>query len=191
VFILSTSQEYPDFATDWRPVRHDFFMPIGIDEGPAGRNRRDMTIDTSTASPVQSRGITIVEILLVISVLVILVSFAVPGLDRATARSEMKAASEHVMHTIDSARNLARMTESTVVLHADLPGAGAEQRIRLSGPRLEAGTGFQEYRLPESIRLVPDHASFTFDERGLVQHPGSMILVSQTDEAISSVLRVE
>jgi type II secretory pathway pseudopilin PulG len=166
-------------------------MPTGIEKGPAGRNRRDMTIDTSIPSPFHSRGITIVEILLVISVLVILISFAVPGLDRATARSELKAASEHVMFTVDSARNLARMTESTVVLHADLPGAGAEQRIRLSGPGLDAARGFQEYRLPESIRLIPDHASFTFDERGLVQHPGSMILVSQTDEAISSVLKVE
>lgn len=166
-------------------------MQTGIHEGPAGRNRRDMTIDTAIPSRFHSRGITLVEILLVVSVLVILISFAVPGLDRATARSEMKAASEHVMHAIDSARNLARMTESTVVLHADPPGAGAEQRIRLSGPRLDAARGFQEYRLPESIRLVPDHASFTFDERGLVRNPGSMILVSQADEAISSVLRVE
>lgn len=166
-------------------------MPIGIGEGPAGRNRRDVTINTSIPSSFNSRGITIVEILLVVSVLVILLSFAVPGLDRATVRSEMKAASEHVMHSIDSARNLARMTESAVVLRADPPGAGAEQRIRLSGRGLDAARGFQEYRLPESIRLVSDHASFTFDERGLVRNPGRMILVSQTDEAISSVLRVE
>ena len=51
--------------------------------------------------------------------------------------------------------------------------------------------GAQEYRLPGTIRLAPEQAVFTFDERGLVQNPGKLVLISLADEAITSELRVE
>ena len=151
----------------------------------------NMIIQTPVVRPLRNRGITIVELLLVISVLVILISFAVPGIDRATARAEMKAATEHVQYSIDTARQLARLSESAVNLHADPANGATSQRIRLSGPRLGGSMGTQEYRLPEDIRLVPDQAVFTFDKRGLVKNPGKLVLLSRADEAISSELRVE
>ena len=150
-----------------------------------------MTIKAFTVPLHRARGITIVEILLVISVLVILISFAVPGIDRATARAEMKAATEHVQYSIDTARQLARITESSVVLHAGPAGGAVDQSIRLSGPRVSTAMGTQEYRLPEDIRLVPDQAAFRFDARGLVENPGSLVLTSRADETISAELRVE
>lgn len=149
-----------------------------------------MTVKTPIAPPLRPRGVTIVEILVVISVLLILISFAVPGIDRATARAEMKAATEHVQYSIDTARKLARMNESNVTLHADPPEGAVVQRIRLSGPGLDAAMGVQDYRLPDSIKLVPDHESFTFDGRGLVLNPGRLVMVSQVDEAIVSELRI-
>lgn len=150
-----------------------------------------MIIGTPIILPRRSCGITIVEILLVISVIVILLSFAVPGFDRATARAEIEAATEHVQYSIDTARQLARTTESTVRLHADPASDASPRRIWLSGRKLGDSMGMQEYRLPENIRLVPGEAVFTFDRRGLVSNPGSLILLSRADEAISSELRVE
>jgi prepilin-type N-terminal cleavage/methylation domain-containing protein len=150
-----------------------------------------MTIESPIVRPLRNRGVTIVELLLVISVLVILISFAVPGIDRATARAEIMAATEHVQYSIDTARRLARLSESSVNLHADPASGVTTQRIRLSGPRLDENMGAQEYRLPKDIRLVPDQAVFTFDKRGLVRNPGRIVLVSQADEAISFELRVE
>jgi Tfp pilus assembly protein FimT len=150
-----------------------------------------MIIETPIVRPLRNRGITIVELLMVVSVLVILVSFAVPGIDRATASAEMKAATEHVQYSIDTARQLARLTESTVRLHTDPASGATAQRIRLSGPLLGESLGKQEYRLPESIRLVPTRSVFTFDKQGLVKNPGSLVLLSRADDAISSELRVE
>lgn len=141
--------------------------------------------------PPRSSGITIVEILLVISVLVVVIAFAVPGVDRATARADIAAATEHVQHSIDAARKLARVTESTVTLHADSPSGTMARQIRLSGPRLGAAMSTPDYRVPESIRLVPEDATFTFDKRGLVRNPGTLVLVSEADDAIFSELRVD
>ena len=150
-----------------------------------------MTIETPIVRPLRNRGVTIVEILLVISVLAILISFAVPGIDRATARAEIKAATENVQYSIDTARRLARLSESSVNLHADPATGATTQRIRLSGPRLGESMGAQEYRLPKSLRLVPEQAVFTFDKNGLVSNPGRLVLLSRADDAISSELRVE
>ena len=150
-----------------------------------------MITESTLPLPSRCRGITVVEILLVVSVVVILLSFALPGIDRTTARAEMKAASENVQYSIDTARRLARGTESLVVLRAHSRGDPAVQSVRLSGERVEASMGAQEYRLPENIRLVPDHAVFTFDERGFVQNPGTLLLESLADESITSELRVE
>ena len=148
----------------------------------------------------RSRGITLVEILLVISVLVILLSFAMPSVGSATARAELKAAFENVQYSVDAARNAARMTESSVSLNivstgseppgfsSDLSAAGSAQTITFDSA---AGPGLQDYQLPEGIRLVADRASYVFDGRGLVSEPGHLLLVSEADESLTSTVEIE
>jgi len=139
----------------------------------------------------RSRGVTLVEILLVVAVLVILLSFAMPSVGHATARAELKAAAENVQYSIDAARNLARMTESSVAVNIE-PAAGAEsgpggepQRITFSKPEI------QNYLLPADIRLVADHDRYVFDSRGLVLEPGRVLLLSATDESIASAIDIK
>ena len=150
-----------------------------------------MTVNTPIAPPIRPCGITIVEILVVISVLLILISFAVPGIDRATARAEIRAASENIQYSIETARKMARRSESSVTLYADPPDGAAGQHIRLSGPGLGAAMGAQDYRLPDSVRVVSDRESFTFDGRGLVMNPGKLVLVARFDDAIVSELSID
>lgn len=143
----------------------------------------------------RSRGVTLVEILLVVAVLVILLSFAMPSVGTATARAELKAAVENVQYSIDAARNLARMTESSVTVNigrASRPeaAAGAEssdepQRIMFSRSEI------QDYVLPADIRLVADQDSYVFDSRGLVLEPGRVTLLSAADESISAALDIK
>ena len=150
-----------------------------------------MTSNSPIVQPIRHRGITIVEILVVISVLLILISFAVPGIDRATARAEIQAATENIQYSIETARKMARRSESSVTLHADPPAGAAGQHIRLSGPGLGSTMGAQDYRLPDSVRVVSDRESFTFDGRGLVRNPGKMVLVATADDAIVSELSID
>jgi prepilin-type N-terminal cleavage/methylation domain-containing protein len=156
----------------------------------------------------RSRGVTLVEILLVISLLVILLSFAMPTVGNATARAELKATLENVHYSVAAARNVARMSESSVAMNIEYSPAENVQKITFSrpeesraadmGPEGEGssqvgtqGLGLQEYRLPAGIRLVSDHERFVFDPRGVVGEAGRIMLVSAADESISSAIDVE
>lgn len=134
------------------------------------------------------QGITLIEILMVLGFLVIIASFALPSMSNATSSASMLAASENLEFSIRSARNTARMTESTVtmnILPAEPDGQGQRITFSVSGPDLNAPghSGLQEDRLPADIKLVSDYPSYEFDSRGIVQNPGVITLVSMTDES--------
>jgi competence protein ComGC len=82
----------------------------------------------------RSRGITLVEILLILSLLAILLSFAMPSVGNATARAELKASVENVQYSVSAARNVARMTESSIALNIQSSPADKVQRITFSRP---------------------------------------------------------
>jgi len=137
------------------------------------------------------RGITLIEILLAISVLVILVSFALPSVNGATVKSEMRAAAENVEHSIHAARNLARMNDKPVAVHFE---SAPYDRITFSAPgagRNDFSSALQEYRLPDQIQLVSNRESFVFDRRGLIDAPGQVTLVSRVDNDITQSFDVD
>lgn len=138
-----------------------------------------------------ARGITLVEILIVVSVLVVLASFAIPSIGNATARAEMTAAVENVRYSVESARKLARATEQRVELRvSDAPGPGG-QAITLR--RLDGGPdgAVQDYHLPDAVRIASAPETFTFDRLGLAEQPGRLLLVSTIDDAITESVPVE
>jgi type II secretory pathway pseudopilin PulG len=147
-------------------------------------------------SKMRYQGITLIEILLILAMLVIIASFAVPSLSRATVRADMRAATENLQYSIQIARNTARMTESKVTMNiGEEEHDGQGQRITISvserGLKSLGQPGLQENRLPVDIKLVSDYPSFEFDGRGIVQTPGEIVLVSRTDESQFSSFNVE
>lgn len=138
----------------------------------------------------RARGITLVEILVVIAMLLILASFAVPSMSNATAKSELKATVENVEYSIQAARNTARMNETPVALEFTDANAGT-QTISFQAKGSGNLPGMQDYLLPESIQLVSDQGGFEFDSRGLVENPGTIILVSKADESVTSTIKVK
>ena len=135
----------------------------------------------------QCKGITLIEILLVISLLVILLSFAIPSVGGAAAKAELTVASENVTHSIQSARNMARMNEARVILHFDAPAGHESHSITFSSDK---HTGLLDYQLPEDIVLIADQDSFVFDERGLAANPGQLTLASKSDDNVTSTIDV-
>ncbi|MGD2129588.1 MAG: type II secretion system protein [Lysobacterales bacterium] len=136
------------------------------------------------------RGITLIEILLCISVLIVLVSFALPSVSGAALKSEMKATAENVEHSIHSARNLARLNEKSIAVHFE---SVPYDRITFSAPgshRTDPSAALQEYRLPEGIELIPARESLVFDARGLVDAPARITLVARADAAVSHTFDV-
>ena len=142
------------------------------------------------------QGFTLIEILLMLGFLVIIASFAAPSMSGAAARADMRAASENLQHSIQSARNTARMTESKVtmnILEEEQGEQGQRITFAVSGPGLKAlgQAGLQDDRLPVDIKLVSDYSSYEFDGRGIVENPGVITLVSRTDESLFTSLDVK
>ena len=148
------------------------------------------------------RGVTLIEILMILGLLVIIISFAAPSFSSATARANMRVASENLQYSIRIARNTARMTESKVtmkILQEEPGGPGGQdaqsQRITysVSQPGLKAISqpGLQEYRFPVDIELVSDYNSYEFDGRGFVLNPGVITLLSKTDESLITSFKIE
>jgi prepilin-type N-terminal cleavage/methylation domain-containing protein len=137
----------------------------------------------------RSKGVTLVEILLVIALLVIVLSFAIPSMGGATAKADMLAAVENVEYSITSARNSARMNEKDVALQITRQ-SDSSQVLKFIRSGSAGGVGIPDYRLPEDIELVADQASYEFDERGLVRNPGTITLVSRVDESVSETVEV-
>ena len=142
----------------------------------------------------RQRGITLVEILIVVAVLAVLASFAVPSFGKATAQAELKAALENVQYSVDTARNIARMNGTRVSLNlGQAPGSEAFQ-LGFSSPNPNKSNlvrDLQAYRLPEDIRLESEFESFLFDDRGMVANPGTITLVSTSYESQQTSIPVQ
>ena len=139
-----------------------------------------MKNNTQEFKSAYQRGITLVEILIVVGVLVVLASFAVPSFGKATAQAELKAALEHVQYSVDTARNIARVNGSSVSLDLEIAEGGEIYQLVFSSPNPRKShmlRDLQAYRLPEDIRLESNFDSFVFDDRGIVGNPGTITLV--------------
>jgi len=142
----------------------------------------------------RSKGITLIEILLVTGLMVILLSFAIPSISGATIKAEMDSTYENVQYSVQMARRVARSTESTVVMNVSPATQGSAQTIAFTSPGTN-GNGsnlqIQDFSIPDNVVLVSDHDSFAFDERGLVKNPGQVKLISKVDENITSTIEVQ
>ena len=138
------------------------------------------------------QGVTLIEILLVVGLLVILVSFASPTISNATTRTEMQAEAENIQYSIRIARNTARMNESEVRMNVHAEPDSKNHRISFFVADKSAHqTGLQEYKLNEDFLLTSDHTHYEFDGRGMVKNPGQIVLVARDDDSVTRSFSLE
>ena len=138
------------------------------------------------------QGVTLIEILLVVGLLVILISFASPTISNATTRTEMQAEAENIQYSIRIARNTARMNETEVRMNVHAGPDATIHRISFAvADKSAQQAGLQEYKLNEDFLLTTDYAYYDFDGRGIVQIPGQIILVARDDESVSRRFSVD
>ncbi len=141
------------------------------------------------------RGITILEILIALGVLVVILSFATPSLSNATAKAELKAAVENMEYSIHIARSTARQMNTDVIMHFDNDRKSRNHSIWYTIPaRQSADNGevmLQPYQFSESIRLVTNETKVRFDFRGAVETPVQLVLVAQQDADVTQRLLIQ
>jgi Tfp pilus assembly protein FimT len=140
------------------------------------------------------QGITLIEIMMILGVLIIMLSFAAPSVSGATARADMRAATENLHYSIRIARNTARRDESIVTINLLEGEDEMGYRITFSESGSAAKTtellGLQDYQFNKEIKVVSDFPSFEFDSRGIVKNPGQITLISMTDESVTTQIKV-
>jgi len=141
-----------------------------------------------------SKGITLIEIMLVIGLLVILLSFAIPSVSGAATRAEMDSTFENVQYSLHMARKMARATESRVMVFIPPSSLNQAQSITFTSPGKNGqhnSLQIQDFKIPEEIVLVSEQDTFVFDRRGLVENPGKVMLVAKSDDSITSTIEVQ
>lgn len=151
-----------------------------------------MTNQNKAFSRSRAKGITLIEILIVIGLLIVIASFAVPSMSNATASAELTAAVENIEYSIRTARNTARMEESEIRLEFSPAANGQATEVSFARSKPKARTlGIPNHTLPEGFFVVAEPAmSFEFDARGMVREPGQVTLISRVDESIAATVEV-
>lgn len=145
--------------------------------------------------PRSHRGVTVLEVLIALGLLVVLLSFASPSLSGAAARAEMKAAAENMDLSIRMARNTARQLQTTVVMHLHTDRKARRHTVTYTVPGLQLNAPetatLIDYQLPESVRIEASDPIVRFDFRGVAEKPVQVALVSLHDDDLNHRILVE
>lgn len=135
-------------------------------------------------------GFTVIEMLLVLSAFTIFLAFAVPSFHNSSARAEMKEATDQVAQAFRTAKNVARLTNSTVTmtLTTNRPGDNSisfvfdDTGTNNIDIDIEGSTGkkmtLPGIVLPARVALMGDTSVFSYDALGMVNTTGTITLAS-------------
>ncbi len=132
--------------------------------------------------PKSSKGLSLIEVLVLLAVLAVLLAFADPMLRDNSARSSVKEATVQVALALHNARNSARAgnTPVTVVISTN----PSHNTLLFEYPKDgSSGTvpSLLPVTLPADISVSSDTTAVTFDPQGTVSTGGFIRLTSSSD----------
>jgi len=135
------------------------------------------------------KGLTAIELLIIMSIVALVVTFAVPVIIVMSPKSEFEQAIEITEESVAEARRTARFYRAEVLLHLETDENQKQQSITLSVPKMQKDLVLNEVKekfpLPIGIQIVSDDTIIRFDPTGEVEIP-SHILVSSNQAELKS-----
>jgi len=132
--------------------------------------------------PKSSKGLSLIEVLVLLALLAVLLAFADPMLRDNSARSSVKEATVQVALALHNARNSARSSNSPVtVLISTNPSHNTLLFEYPKGGSSGTVPSLPPVTLPAGISVSSDTAAVTFDPPGTVSTGGSIRLTSSSD----------
>ncbi len=126
------------------------------------------------------KGLTTIEILVVVAMVGISFSFSASYADRAASRAELTVAEEQVLDALRIARNLSRSSESSLLLSLSRQSDDHGYRISIAPPEEQRTrknlVDVPVIELPADVDVLSENMTFVFDHRGLVEPTGSIDL---------------
>ena len=155
----------------------------------------------NTVSRKKVSGFTVIEMFIALAVLAILVAVALPSMENVAAKADMKAATDEVAQAFRTAKNAARLTNSSVTVtfttnesgnntisfaFANNGGAAAADNEGNAQRRMELPV----IKLPANVAVDADTAVFTYNSMGMVNATGTIALASTADDKYSSTVAI-
>lgn len=139
------------------------------------------------------KGLTAIELLIIVSVVAVLVIFTAPLL--SGSKSEFDQAVKITESTVEQARQTARFYKTSVLIRLETDEQKNHQSITLSIPRMKSQSVLnevtEEFQLPEGIQVISEDQVIHFDEQGEVAIPAQLLFVSDRlkDQSRQLVIR--
>lgn len=148
----------------------------------------------SNRSPKHCKGITFIEIILVVAVGMILASLAIPSVSMTVAQAELESAQKNLEFSLRLARTAARRADRPVSVEFERNAQGDPIYIRYVSEDQNSLVlrELSEYRAPiaEAVNYVSGSNAFHYNHRGIVDNPGEIILIAKGDQSVSAVVAV-
>lgn len=115
---------------------------------------------TSTTLTSSRRAFSLIELVLVLSIVAIVAAIALPRYGRSTTRYRVELAAQRIIADLDYARSYARQTSQGVTVQF---GDGADQLDIPAAPGLKPGSAYQTQLAAEPYRVAITSPSFGGD----------------------------
>jgi len=162
------------------PALEDEMPALKMYSDPSVVGFKGLKVKVQNRKP--GKGLTLIEVLVLVAVLAVLLAFANPMLRDNSARLAIKEATVQVALALHKARNSARSgnTDVTVMISAN----PAHNTLAFEYPKPgSSGTmpSLPSVTLPAGISVSSDTPALTFDPQGKVSAGGSIRLTSSAD----------
>jgi len=146
----------------------------------------------SHSSSRYNRGISIVEVLIGASMLVVLAAFLSPIFSQNQGKAELSQAVERVQKTVSQAQQTARLNHSNVIMQFKSGKDAQQDSITLTVPaqKTQARQVDEVIEFPEGVRLISERPQIHFDFRGEVDQPTKLMVVSNSTEELTERLLI-
>jgi prepilin-type N-terminal cleavage/methylation domain-containing protein len=129
-----------------------------------------------------AKGLTAIELLIVISIVALLVAFAAPMIKTMSPKSEFEQAIEITEASVEQARWTARFYKAEVLLRLETDENQKQHAITLSVPKMRKDLVLNEVKerfpLPTGIQIVSEDTVIIFDPNGEVELPAHLLISS-------------
>jgi len=146
----------------------------------------------SHSSSRYNRGISIVEVLIGASMLVVFAAFLSPIFSQNQGKAELSQAVERVQKTGSQAQQTARLNHSNVIMQFKSGKDAQQDSITLTVPaqKTQARQVDEVIEFPEGVRLISERPQIHFDFRGEVDQPTKLMVVSNSTEELTERLLI-
>jgi Tfp pilus assembly protein FimT len=142
-----------------------------------------------------AQGLTVIELLILVSITALIIVFALPMMSSAIWKTELDQAVEITEESVEQARTAARFYKSDVLMRLEAGHTDQPPHITLSVPRKQKDILMDDIKadvaLPEGIRFVNGDMVVQFNADGEVDLPVMIMMASHHDEEEIHSLMIE